>query len=484
LYDRPDIVMNMRGVQAGGDRGEAHAAVRVGSIVVKRAGHGVMEPREWNDGRRARSNRNSNHHGSRHWSHRYNDDSDGSQHDGSQHDGSQHDGSQHDGDDSDSDDSDSDDDAGGVYVALPGKLYDGLKRDRTADPNWPLTAAASRHVRKLIRQTAKAVAANSLVHLYHGWTRPHDAVITRTQWSGIADQHLALLEEASHSQCENLAQVVNVYSQDSSKFNVACLVGKYLAAPGAGQPAGRTGPRGPGTSHRRTSHRRTGQQGTGQQGTGQQGTSDFAHLPESVGLARRFGLDKRHCMSGEEFQVLYDALLQAFHLVGTSGNPVDEPAGLSGPLLRQHRRGTRFTVFRAVDYFEPLGARDGRDIYTTALPFEIHNFTFSSTSTDEGTAEGFWKSGSHSPCCILALDVPRNYRRFIAMGNGLSDFSSEAEVLFPPDAMFVIKERECKYVKSYVGDIMPVTVLRGHVRTCPFPTHPAPTLLFSLLSSG
>lgn len=98
---------------------------------------------------------------------------------------------------------------------------------------------------------------------------------------------------------------------------------------------------------------------------------------------------------------------------------------------------THFTVYRGVDYFQPLGESSGLNVYDAQLPFSISNLTVSSTSIFKLTGKFFVKPFG----CMLVLNVPVSYRRFIALGKGLSHNPREGEILFPEDAVFVIEGR-------------------------------------------
>jgi len=118
-----------------------------------------------------------------------------------------------------------------------------------------------------------------------------------------------------------------------------------------------------------------------------------------------------------------------------------------------------FMVYRGVDYFQLFDERK-RDIFMMDK-FKIPNFTFSSTSIDPRVAIGFAKEDSI--CCLLVLLVPTEYTRYVAMGNdNLSEYSDEAEVLFPDDAVFNIEKCTYKIIKGK-GSPKKLLELRGKV---------------------
>jgi hypothetical protein len=116
--------------------------------------------------------------------------------------------------------------------------------------------------------------------------------------------------------------------------------------------------------------------------------------------------------------------------------------------LRSSRfAGKRFKdlfVFRAVDLFELGATNPVRTVYNATLPFSIHNATFCSTSTTTHTARAFLKDAS--PCCLLKIRVPWTYHDCLALGEGVSLYPSERELLFPPGSAFVVRER--RYVRD------------------------------------
>jgi hypothetical protein len=125
---------------------------------------------------------------------------------------------------------------------------------------------------------------------------------------------------------------------------------------------------------------------------------------------------------------------------------------------------TRFTVYRAVDYFQLLNTTD---IYTVQLPFRIVNFTQSSTSIDSTVAHGFLPKMGYG--CILVLNVPYYFRRFIAVSS-MSKYPDENEILFPDDAVFEIHHR---YFKTNHG--IRTLYLVGNVTSTYYDTHAAMT---------
>jgi len=105
-----------------------------------------------------------------------------------------------------------------------------------------------------------------------------------------------------------------------------------------------------------------------------------------------------------------------------------------------------FMVFRGVDYFQ-LFDDQKRDIFMMDK-FAIANFTFSSTSVNPCVAISFAKKDSI--CCLLVLEVPTEYTRYVAMGDyKLSNYPDEQEVLFPDDAVFSIEKCTYKIFKEF-----------------------------------
>lgn len=111
-----------------------------------------------------------------------------------------------------------------------------------------------------------------------------------------------------------------------------------------------------------------------------------------------------------------------------------------------------FTVYRAVDYFQPV--MENWDMYTANLPFRIKNFTVCSTSASEERARKFLKD----TCCMLVLTVPESFSRYIAIGNNpfLSRYPTELEILFPDDCTFVIDARAIQTFEQPIDSKKPL----------------------------
>lgn len=233
----------------------------------------------------------------------------------------------------------------------------------------------------------------------------------------------------------SLADIVYAYSVDSSRYNVACMVARYGRRDGLERCL--TG-----------SHCMQGlQYKTFTAALKRAALAAFCINKSSLPVPRPTEpmVKPQH---GESSILSWRAVrvipkgLAILHTPMTD-NPVTVSRGKDNFLtdgttrVLTDRKETRFTVYRAVDYFQPQGGTE--DVYSAKLPMLIKSFTMSSTSTDPEMANNFLKSGM---CCMLVLDVPYYYRRFIAMdNNALSGFVGEKEILFPDDAVFKITER-------------------------------------------
>lgn len=122
----------------------------------------------------------------------------------------------------------------------------------------------------------------------------------------------------------------------------------------------------------------------------------------------------------------------------------------------RQRSATSFTVYRGVDYFQPLG-EDSKSVFDMDLPFTIRNFTVSSTSVGFKQSYAFVQHFRS----MLILDVPFSYRRYIALGNGLSMCPHELEILFPDDVEFEITHRA---MELQPNDDRPMLKLIGRVK--------------------
>jgi hypothetical protein len=102
------------------------------------------------------------------------------------------------------------------------------------------------------------------------------------------------------------------------------------------------------------------------------------------------------------------------------------------------------TVWRAVDYFQPMCGDP--DVYTATLPFSIQAHTMSSTSISENEVSQFINASGMG--CMLSLTVPATYKKFLAMASTASKYGSELELLLPDDAIFEITSRSYVYYKG------------------------------------
>lgn len=117
-----------------------------------------------------------------------------------------------------------------------------------------------------------------------------------------------------------------------------------------------------------------------------------------------------------------------------------------------------FTVYSGLKMFEfPNENFTHFSTSNAPLPFIIPFNTVVSTSISKNIANGFM--GTH--CCLLQITIPREYTSFIFMGNGLSAYASEHEVLLHPDTLFIVTGRE--YVYNYDKQ-KTILVLQGIVQ--------------------
>lgn len=210
----------------------------------------------------------------------------------------------------------------------------------------------------------------------------------------LAHKKILLDSEFVHGDCQTLLDVVYAYSVSSSPYNVACFVSNFT-----GEKLKNTQVMPPQQQH--------------------------PHWHDQ----------KPHCMVGSSYLAVHAALKRAALKIFCGTHQLMKtlhPAPLNS-------KQTRFTVFRAVDYFQPL-YQDAKDLYNVDVPFDISNMTMSSTSLFEDRARLFLKG--RGTRFLLVLQVPFFFRRFIAMGlGGLSHFLNEKEILFPDDVIFRINER-------------------------------------------
>jgi hypothetical protein len=104
----------------------------------------------------------------------------------------------------------------------------------------------------------------------------------------------------------------------------------------------------------------------------------------------------------------------------------------------KHRWGEPYkplVVFRAVDLFD-VGPADS--VYAQDIPFDVVNNTICSTSTMLRHSAPFLKM--KSPCCMLAVTVPNDFTRMIAV-KPVSGYPDEEEIIFPPQSVFAVTKR-------------------------------------------
>jgi hypothetical protein len=268
---------------------------------------------------------------------------------------------------------------------LDGSLKD-LDRQVTGDL---ATAASVEHLRDIIQRALKPRPPSSLSAHQQPTAWP---TTVWDEYDGLSKATADVLERAvppGIGSCKSFADVVQAYSLRSSRFNAASLSKKYLEAAG---------------------------------------------VPYATVLEDRALDGRTRCAAGVTFDAFRDALARAMDVVELS-----EVTRYAPPTGQESRHDARFTVYRGVDFFVPLGGT-GQDVYSIPLPFSIKGLGFSSTSVRYKDALDFLPD--HGMCCMMVLDVPNGFRRFIPMNDvRLSEFTSEHEVLFMDDAIFVITER-------------------------------------------
>jgi hypothetical protein len=158
-------------------------------------------------------------------------------------------------------------------------------------------------------------------------------------------------------------------------------------------------------------------------------------LPEvsPAHMQQHFKKDAAQRYQGNFAQYKHD-LLAAFNTL-VRGKPQD--------LLE---RVADIFVYRTIYLFEltslvpglPMNQYPYQTVFNAQLPFPIRNNTFCSTSVDLPVSKKFLKASS--PCCLLEIRIPPEFYKFLAIEK-LSNYPSEREILFPPESAFIVKRR-------------------------------------------
>lgn len=365
-----------------------------------------------------------------------------------------------------------------VINEMPTKQFTGQSEYATPKGNWPNVVGVRTLKNDLTRmsdngyRSAHQILGDKTRHqlLTHTLLQPRvpwqlalremtesKVIMSKTRYLLLCQAHITCLLKSKfiRGQCASLLDAVYAYSVSSSPYNIACLVAKY--------------------SMRKLSPSQV--------------------MPPQVQLDHWLP-QRPHCMEGASYISFTAALKRAalkiycgtmalmqtpdhdkWMLPDPEGNDVLTPIHKhqyhnyqSVPGVLRDPEAVRFTVFRAIDFFQPFCLNPdktidvARDIYNVSLPFDIENLTMSSSSLSETKARGFLRGKGTR--FLMMLHVPYFYRRFVAMGLPKSShFTAELEILFPDDAVFRITKRAIDTWSDRTGDGGDNTLIRlmGHV---------------------